>query len=257
MSDGVRIYYERIGQGPPVVLHHGSTQTLKRWHMCGYVEALRGRFDLILIDPRGHGGSDKPYDRDAYTLEQRVADVIRVIDEAGVPRVTFWGYSDGGRVGFGLAKYAQHRLDGLIIGGHPPCAYQAPEHLRLNPNDDPEVFVAKLRQVVAGSGPIPPERLQEWLANDFRALAAAIHDEPSLEDVLPQITVPCLLYAGERDMFFAEIKGCVPCIRKASFFSIPNMGHPAGFWQSQTVIPRATAFLDSIYRPAPDLQTCS
>jgi pimeloyl-ACP methyl ester carboxylesterase len=253
-NNGVRIYYERYGQGPTIVMHHGTTQTLKRWHMCGYVDAFRADYDLILIDPRGHGGSDKPHDPAQYTLEIRVDDVVRVLDDAGVEKATFWGYSDGGRVGYGLAAMAPQRLAALIVGGHPPGAYSAPKNLTVTGDDDPVTFFTKMRQVIGATGEVPPERLKEWYANDLRAIAAALRDEPSLEYVLPTIDVPCLLYAGERDMFFAEIKRCVSTIPKGTFFSVPNMGHPAAFWQKQLVVPHARAFLESVYKPAFDLQ---
>ena len=40
-SNGVRIYYEREGSGPPLVLHAGFGATLDLWRECGYLSALR------------------------------------------------------------------------------------------------------------------------------------------------------------------------------------------------------------------------
>src|SRR5689334_17189483 len=97
--DGVRIHYRVVGDGPPLVLHHGASQDLRRWFLCGYVEALRAEYRLILIDPRGNGASDKPHDPAAYVLAERVRDVIAVLDEVGERDVAFWGYSDGARIG--------------------------------------------------------------------------------------------------------------------------------------------------------------
>src|SRR5205085_3116511 len=120
--NGVRIYYRVIGQGPPLVLQHGFTQTLKRWYLCGYVEMLRQHYRLVLIDPRGHGGSDKPHDPSDYVLSLRVADVLAVLDDLNIQKTIFWGYSTGGRVAFGLARAAPERVSALIIGGHAPSA---------------------------------------------------------------------------------------------------------------------------------------
>ena len=72
-NDDVRIHYEREGSGPPLVLHHGLFQALQAWRDDGYVEALAGDYALILMDPRGHGASDKPHDPAAYTLDKRAA----------------------------------------------------------------------------------------------------------------------------------------------------------------------------------------
>ena len=65
-NEGVRIYYEVEGQGPPLVLMHGITDSLEVFRLVGYVEALKSDYRLILIDARGHGASDKPHDSDAY-----------------------------------------------------------------------------------------------------------------------------------------------------------------------------------------------
>jgi pimeloyl-ACP methyl ester carboxylesterase len=61
-NDGVRIHYEVEGHGPSLVLQHGFTHSLRRWYLHGYVDALRNDYELVLIDARGHGKSDKPLD---------------------------------------------------------------------------------------------------------------------------------------------------------------------------------------------------
>jgi pimeloyl-ACP methyl ester carboxylesterase len=85
-NDGVRIHYEREGNGPPLVLQHGFTGSLEGWRDSGYVDALKSAYELILIDARGHGRSDKPHDPAAYTLDKRAADVLAVLDDAGIER---------------------------------------------------------------------------------------------------------------------------------------------------------------------------
>ena len=117
---GICIHYQLDGEGPPLVLQHGFTSSLKHWYRYGYVEALRQDYQLILIDARGHGGSDKPHDPAAYDLSLRAGDVVAVLDDLHLPTAYFWGYSMGGRIGFGLAKYAPERLAALIIGGMHP-----------------------------------------------------------------------------------------------------------------------------------------
>jgi pimeloyl-ACP methyl ester carboxylesterase len=47
--DGVRIHYEVEGDGPPLVLQHGFTDSLMVWYERGYVDALRHLYRLILI----------------------------------------------------------------------------------------------------------------------------------------------------------------------------------------------------------------
>src|SRR5262252_7442562 len=90
-NDGVRIHYEVEGKGPSLVLQHGFTHSLRRWYLHGYVDALRNDYELILIDARGHGESDKPHDPHAYTLAARVRDVVAVVDDLKRRAVMFWG----------------------------------------------------------------------------------------------------------------------------------------------------------------------
>ncbi len=67
-NDGIRIHYEVEGNGPPLVLLHGLSDSIESWYEFGYVERLKDEFQLIMIEARGHGESDKPHDPAAYNL---------------------------------------------------------------------------------------------------------------------------------------------------------------------------------------------
>ena len=67
-NDGIRIHYQVEGEGPPLVLQHGFSESVVDWYEVGYVDALRSDYRLILIDARGHGASDKPHDTDSYAV---------------------------------------------------------------------------------------------------------------------------------------------------------------------------------------------
>src|SRR5215471_584828 len=130
-NGNVRIHYQVEGHGPTLVLQHGFTHSIRRWHLHGYIESLRNDYEVVLVDARGHGASDKPYDANAYTLAQRVADVVAVLDDLGRATANFWGYSMGGRIGFGLAKYAPERIAAFVIGGQHPYEVRLPAWSRL------------------------------------------------------------------------------------------------------------------------------
>ena len=83
-NHGVRIYYEVIGDGPVLVMHHGTSGSGADWLELGYVDALKADHRLILLDARGHGQSDKPHDPKAYDPALRASDVIAVLDELDV-----------------------------------------------------------------------------------------------------------------------------------------------------------------------------
>src|SRR5215207_11665826 len=100
--DGVRIHYEVVGAGPPVVLLHGAAGDSTMWRHACYVDGLDG-FSRVLVDSRGHGLSDGPGDEAAYRLEEYVE---AVIDALGAPSVVLWGYSSGAHVAAAVAGSA-------------------------------------------------------------------------------------------------------------------------------------------------------
>src|SRR5271170_580261 len=69
--DGVEIYYEVHGSGPPLLLTHGYSSTSAMWQ--GQIEALSKRHRLVLWDMRGHGRSDYPQDPAAYSEALTIA----------------------------------------------------------------------------------------------------------------------------------------------------------------------------------------
>jgi len=61
---------------------------------------LKDDYQLILIDARGHGASDKPHDPEAYRTETMVADVVSVLNDLNIEKAHFLGYSMGGQIGW-------------------------------------------------------------------------------------------------------------------------------------------------------------
>lgn len=90
---GVHIRYEVEGHGPPLVLLHGFSENLRTWYWKGFVEALQDTYQLILLDVRGHGASDKPHDSAAYALAAYAADVVAVLDALEIEQAHYFGYS--------------------------------------------------------------------------------------------------------------------------------------------------------------------
>ena len=68
-------------------------------------------------------------------------DVLAVLDSIDISQAVFWGYSAGGGIGFGLAKYAPERVQSLVIGGASAGASKKGTTLRHIDGSDPEAFV--------------------------------------------------------------------------------------------------------------------
>ena len=250
-NEGIRIHYEVEGQGPVLLLVHKFSSSIKDWCRAGYVDALKSDYQLVLVDARGHGASDKPHDPKAYEISTTAGDMVAVLDDLGIERACFWGYSNGGRIGFGIGKHNPNRFHSLIIGGMHP--YKRDPETR---NQNIRVLMQGMEAVIAEresqGAVLTPEQKAEMLANDNLALAAsttANRDDPGLDDALSTMALPCLLYVGEADEFFYEgVKECVKLIPNATFFTLPGLDHGGAFDRIDLVLPHVTEFLSKAGR---------
>jgi pimeloyl-ACP methyl ester carboxylesterase len=247
-SEGVRIHYQVEGAGSALVLQHGVTDSLASWYEFGYVSALATDYKLILLDARGHGGSDKPHEPVAYEPSLFVGDILAVLDQLHIAKAHFWGYSMGGRIGFAAAKYAPERFSSFIIGGAHPY------------REGREALTPWLQELRKGAGAIatlwevPLSRALQarLLTNDMDAIVAYWRqrmESPGFEEVLPTLPMPCLLYAGEADGRYANAKGCATHIPNATFVSLPGLKHAEGFFRSDLVLPHVTRVLGTVLAP--------
>jgi 3-oxoadipate enol-lactonase len=98
--------------GAPVVVLGGSLgSTLDMW--APQVPALSSRFRLVRYDHRGHGGS--PTAPGPYRLDDLGADVLALLDQAGIERAHVGGLSLGGMVAMWLAIHAPERVDRVAL----------------------------------------------------------------------------------------------------------------------------------------------
>jgi pimeloyl-ACP methyl ester carboxylesterase len=240
---GIQIHYEVDGTGPALVLQHGFTQCLKDWGECGYVAALRPKYQVVLIDARGHGDSEKPHDEASYTLNCRATDITAVLDDLGIEKAHFWGYSMGGWIGFGLAKYAPQRVDRLVIGGQHPFARDQSgfrQWLREGMTGGRETLISAFEKM---AGPISDVYAARLRAADLQAWLASAEDRVGIEDMLGIMAMPCCLYAGEADPIFTQTKLASERIPNARFFSLPGLSHLQTFVESDRVLEPVTEFL--------------
>ena len=244
-NDGIRIHYEVQGAGPPLMLHHGFTISLEEWRQFGYVDALKSEYRVILIDARGHGASDKPHDPAAYEMARRAGDVVAVLDDLGIDQTHYLGYSMGGRIGYDTAKLAPHRLRSLIIGGSHPYATVGDPQRPQWAVDGMAPFLE--RQPLPDEVKTPAFRAR-MLANDVGAFIAEGIDRPSVEDVLPTLTMPCLIYVGDADRVFAQVEQSARLIPDATYVVLPGLDHWAGLYRSDVVLPHVRAFLGRVAR---------
>ena len=120
---GARIHFdhERSGGLRTVVLQHPlcsepgcfEETSLKRTF-------LEAGYNVILPTSIAHGASSSPRDPARYQLAERAADVLAILDELGVERTAYVGYSMGTWIGCGLIAAAPERIVGASFGGFDP-----------------------------------------------------------------------------------------------------------------------------------------
>jgi 2-succinyl-6-hydroxy-2,4-cyclohexadiene-1-carboxylate synthase len=116
VGDDVRLNYEVIGEGSPVTLLHGFTQSGRSWSEV--VSLMPEGWQWIMPDLRGHGATSvrpgAPYTMDACT-----ADLEMLWHSLGIARTHLVGYSMGGRLALHVAAARPERILSLLtIGAH-------------------------------------------------------------------------------------------------------------------------------------------
>jgi pimeloyl-ACP methyl ester carboxylesterase len=173
------------------------------------------------------------------------------LDALEIAKASYWGYSMGGWIGFGIAKYAKERIRALVIGGqhpYPRSMGALRQMVQTGIEQGSGAFVAGMEEMF---GPESAGRKRRLLSADLEALLALAQDRPGLEDILPTMQLPCCLYAGERDPIFPEVAACSRHIPQVTFFSLPSLDHCEAFTRSELVLPRVTAFLKPLNTSIP------
>lgn len=237
---GIRIYYQFEGNGEPLVLLHGLSDSQWGLRALGYVEPLKERFQVILIDARGHGYSDKPHDPAAYAPALLAGDILAVLDKLQIHRAHLFGYSLGGWIGLELAGQAPTRLASLTVGGAHPYATNF-SFYRTAFAQGIEAWIASLEH---HHGPLPPSVRQHLHHNDSAALQALVtQDRPALwpTDLTP--TVPTLFLAGTHDPLLPLIKRTATLSKAFRFSAVEGLDHYALYLRSEQVTPLLLAHI--------------
>lgn len=116
-ADGVKIYYEVKGKGNPVVLVHGFIVNSNTWKKSPvYLELLQAGYQVIIMDLRGNGRSDKPHEATAYENDAQARDIMGIVTELGIKKYHVLGYSRGSIITARLLVLDK-RVNKAILGG--------------------------------------------------------------------------------------------------------------------------------------------
>ena len=250
VNGGTQIYYEVAGSGEPILLFHGLTGSGVRWRDTGYVKGLEHHYQVILIDARGHGQSDKPHQQSAYARVTQAGDVLAVLDALGITATHFWGHSMGGSVAMALALRAPGRVRSLVITGYTPFAAEGAEATEMAhwASDLTGGIAGFVTGYEARHGALPEDVRQRWLENDGEALAACVanliaESDGALVQALPQISAPTLLLVGSEEPFVDLARETAARLPHGQFVALPGLDHVQTFLRSDLVLPEVERFL--------------
>ena len=254
--DGTEIAYEAGGDGPPLVLVHGSGLSRGTWRGLGYLRDLQRDFTVVALDMRGHGKSGKPHDADSYSMDLHRGDIEAVLEATGLAPAHYVGYSFGARIGLSIAAHTPGLLRTLttVGGSWAPMngnigATFAPDWHEALTTGGMARFVERWGETIGR--PIDPETRLAFMHDDPEALAAfftAAETGGGLTvDQLDSVTVPTLLLAGTRDVDrHRESQEAARRMPAAVFYSLVGQDHASSLLPVDQVTDLLRTFLETV-----------
>lgn len=224
-SDRVRLAYIDEGQGEPVLLIHGFASSVRHnWIEPGWVKHLTSHgFRVIAYDNRGHGESEKLYDRALYAAPLMAEDARRLLDDLSIPRADVMGYSMGARITAFLALAHPQRVRSAVFGGLGgnmirPMAGTGPIAHALEAASIDDVKNATARTFRA---------FAERTGGDLRALAECIRGsrDPITREMVGALACPVLVATGTEDVIGGGAEELAALIPGAEALPIPRRDH--------------------------------
>lgn len=173
--DGIDLHYESLGDGPPVLLVHGSVMNgAMTWPA---QQRLAERWKLIVIDRPGYGTSSAA-EREDFAVDARLVACIldRLPERCGVDRVHLVGHSYGGVICLLAAAMRPEIVRSLTVIEPPAFGVaegdtaaddlvsRLKEHWRSGPRHDPAAFLRQFLTLVGSAAklpdPLPPPLAQ-------------------------------------------------------------------------------------------------
>jgi pimeloyl-ACP methyl ester carboxylesterase len=212
-KDGTAIAYEKMGEGPCIILVNGALAHRKLYGEKDLAMRLAKKFTVIFYDRRGRGEST---DQKPYTVEREIEDIEALINESG-SSAYLYGSSGGGALALLAAeKLGPEKIKKLAVYELP---YGSSDKQEYNNEKN------KVNELVANGKPgdavtffmerrgTPPDKMEamkkspEW--NDLvRVGHTLVYDFEVLGDgmipfeVVKKIAIPTLIMDGEKSFDF-------------------------------------------------------
>jgi pimeloyl-ACP methyl ester carboxylesterase len=242
--NGLRIAYQRVGKGPPLVLLHGFIGDSRVWRT--QIEDLSSEFDVIAWDAPGCGQSSDP--REDFSLAEFADCLSGLLDSLGVSSANLLGLSWGGTMAMEFYHRHPDRVSSLILAdtyagwagslGEEAAGQRLARCLRESelparewvPQWVPDAFSSAAPSAVLGE---LASIMSDFHPVGFRAMSRAL--APDFRELLPLIDVPTLLIWGDEDKRSPLNAGLemYDSVRGARLVVIPNAGHVSNMEQPE------------------------
>jgi pimeloyl-ACP methyl ester carboxylesterase len=270
----VRLHAVIGGDGPPLLLVHGWPQTWYAWRMV--MPALSRDFEVIAVDQRGIGLSDKPHD--GYDTGTLANDLVALMDALGHQRFAVYGTDTGMPIAYALAADHPERLERLALSEAPlPGANPSPPliglpvllnerlwHLAFNQlpkvNEQlvtgrEEIFFGAEFDASAGKNKLSEDAVRYYidtLASDSDSLRGSFEFYRALNTTIAQneqrkarrLALPVLAMAGAESVGDAIGAGV-----KAIADDVQTVVLPAGHWVAEQAPEQLVAALSAFLAP--------
>lgn len=226
VSDDIRLAYEVVGDGAPIVLVHGFASSRgMNWRTPGWYGTLTqaGR-QVIAVDVRGHGESSKPHDRASYEEGELAADIVRLLDHLGHRQADVMGYSMGGFITLRLLHDHHDRVRRAVIAGvgenyYGRGALETDAIAAAMRSDDPRSItgaVPRLFRLFAEQGKNDLEALANCMTRPRRSFAAA---------ELGHVDTPVLIVLGDKDTITGPAGALAQALPRSRVAMVANRDH--------------------------------
>jgi pimeloyl-ACP methyl ester carboxylesterase len=243
--NGLHLYYERYGEGPPLVLLHGGMLTIEI-NFATLIPTLAKTHGVIAIEQQGHGRTaniDRP-----ITYPNLASDVAALLDHLGIEKATVLGHSMGGGATMELAISHPDRVSAIIPisvtvrkdGMHPDLS--EPSKFETSPIMPTPADFAEFSDAYARLSP-HPEKFQEFL---MYLGSTDQNFEGWTDEQLAGISCPVLLVVGDRDFTTVAHAGfMLDHIPGSALAVLPDTPHMQVTRNEKLLLPILERFLAS------------
>ena len=213
--NGIEMYYEITGEGPPLLLIHGLGSSVRDWEF--QIPVFKNHYQVITLDLRGHGRSSKP--KGPYSIRGFADDVVSLLKSLHLESVHVLGISMGTSVGFELVLgYPEmvRTFIGVNMGVSLPVKTLQEKWAFWKRTLIVKLLSMKKMGEVLGPMLFPDpsqKNLQKmvadrWAENDKKSYIAAMNalKNWSVAESLSQIHVPTLIIASDGDYTSVQLK---------------------------------------------------